>query len=634
LVLGILVLAFPALAAVHDSFDHGRIRYVEPGASIQRASEPGSEEAVANLPFLPGDRIWTDGNGRVEFQFAGGSLLRLDSRSKLDYVAHEERRDERVVLRMWSGGLFLHAHALRSSPDFAVETPAGVVEVSERGVYRIDVDPDQTQVSVFEGEASLQAERRVRLEAGERVVARGGEVYDAERFHRGEEDDFARWDQERQSEIGLARHAREYLPEDVSPYADEFQAYGTWYHEPEIGYVWRPYVEADWVPYSQGRWIWTAYGWTWVPFEPWGWAPFHYGRWGYAHGLGWYWIPGRAWGPAWVNWAVGREYIGWCPLGWRDRPVLVERWHNHGRAVPRGTTAGAWLYARRSDLGSRDLPRRIAHDHAVRRDLVVVEPARVRLTRDLRLVDAADARAVPRAANEAAATRAVRTKPGPGDTAPELRTDPTTTIPFPTARTRYESERERREREGREGQVERGHGPSRAAGGVPTAAPRAQHAQSEAPPASAAPPPQASRPFPWTARPRPGAADERRERPDDRREEHARQGDRDVMRPVFQPLSRPPAESAPREDSGGWRDRPSRHEDGGNEQRVRPHGGVRPPDGEGRAERGAPRSEPRPMGPPTMRPIAPPRGAGPPQAGAAPPHASGDGEHARRRKDN
>jgi len=68
--LTVLALGLPALAGAQEAFHDGRIRHVEPGVSIQRASETAAEEAVPNLPFLPGDRVWTDRSGRVEFQFA------------------------------------------------------------------------------------------------------------------------------------------------------------------------------------------------------------------------------------------------------------------------------------------------------------------------------------------------------------------------------------------------------------------------------------------------------------------------------------------------------------------------------------------------------------------------------------
>ena len=100
----LLVLALPGLAAAEDDYRHGRVRDVFGGVTLQRAAEPGAEEALPNLPFLPGDRIWTDESGRAEFQFASGAFLRVDSATKLDYVDNGDR----VVLRLWSGSLYVH----------------------------------------------------------------------------------------------------------------------------------------------------------------------------------------------------------------------------------------------------------------------------------------------------------------------------------------------------------------------------------------------------------------------------------------------------------------------------------------------------------------------------------------------
>ena len=351
------VLALTVSPAVFaQSYRHGRVRHVEEGVSIQRATETGAEEATANLPFLPGDRVWTDGGGRAEFQFAGGSLLRLDSASKLDYVAHDDGQDERIVLRLWSGALLLHLRDRRDGP-FEVETPGGVVTTGNRGVVRIDVQAGETRVSVYEGEASLDGAQPVRVRAGERLYARRGEVEEGPtQFDRTEGDEFAEWDDGRQEQTAQAANRQDALPEDVAPYADELDRHGAWYYESEVGHVWRPYVAAGWQPYSNGRWTWTVFGWTWVPSESWGWALSHYGRWGFAPVLGWYWIPGATWSPAWVSWAAGGDYVGWCPLGYRDRPVLVyDRFGrgNRGRAVPRGGTSVAetpWTYVRRGDV--------------------------------------------------------------------------------------------------------------------------------------------------------------------------------------------------------------------------------------------------------------------------------------------
>ncbi len=447
----LVVAAAPAWASYED-FRDGRIRLAEPGVTLQRASEASAEEAQPNLPLLPGDRVWTDFSGRAEFQFAEGSVVRLDTRSKLDYVAHDDGRERDViVLSLWSGSLYLHARDERGRSDFRIETPEGVVDVREGGAYRVDVARGELRLSVYEGEAVIESGRRHEsVRRGERASAsRGEEPSRAEAFDDWREQDaFARWDAEQGDPRAWAGDSRRYLPDEILPYASDFEGHGTWQHEVEVGYVWRPRVAAGWRPYSDGRWVWSSWGWTWVPYERWGWAPSHYGRWGHSFALGWYWIPDRHWGPGWVTWAVGGDYVGWCPLGWRNRPVYVGR----GHAVPRGHAdlggSNAWVYAHRERLGARDVAQRrasVGDDHV--RALRLIDPERARLTRELRQVDA-DSSAAPRGA----VPRHVRLRPSPGDSVPELRADPKTTIPDAAARRgvgRNDDGRRRYEREDR-----------------------------------------------------------------------------------------------------------------------------------------------------------------------------------------
>jgi hypothetical protein len=412
--------------AAQDEFRDAYIRYSEGGATLQRASEPTAEEAVANVPFLAGDRIWTDARGRVELQFADGSLVRLDSRSKLDFVSHDDGRDDRVVLRLWSGALMLHAVG-READGFAVETPAGLVETSDTAVLRIDFEDGEAQVSVLQGSANLEGSRGrlVELEAGERSYLRRGEAPETARsFDPRRGDDFDDWNAERDSREAVAEGTRRPLPPEVSPYEGDLEANGSWYYMSEVGNVWRPYVAAGWQPYVNGHWDWSAFGWTWVAGESWGWATSHYGRWGYSGGLGWYWIPGSVWAPAWVSWAVSGDYVGWCPLGYGDVPVSM----GHGPrapndyAVPRGSGAAAassWVYARKSDLRDTNVARRrVTLGPADVQALRVASP-HGRPTRDLQRI----------AEGGTATPRTINIKPTMGDFVPELAGDNLTSIP-------------------------------------------------------------------------------------------------------------------------------------------------------------------------------------------------------------
>jgi hypothetical protein len=438
-----VALAAPALA--QDPYGDGRIRYLEAGVLLQRAGESEVEEALVNLPFLPGDRLWSDDTGRVELQFEGTAVVRLDSRGKLDYLSRDPgRRNDRVLLRLWSGGLYFHVRDGGAEPDFELETPAGLVELLERGVYRVDVEGGETRLSVFEGEAAFgSGGRRIRVNSGERSYARRGEDPEPSApFDLYEDDAFALWDREREDDIAWAGDSQRYLPEDVGYYGGELESAGSWYYESEIGHVWRPYVTTGWQPYSDGHWIWCSYGWTWVPYEPWGWVTHHYGRWGYSPVLGWYWIPGGVWGPGWVSWAVGGDYVGWCPLGYHNRAVVPPA-RGPRYAVPRGTAGlradaappapadgipnlTGYNFVHKGDMGTRRLvSRRFAVQGEAARALRVAESPRA-LTRELKLSDTP----------VASALRTVKTRPSFADTVPELRGDPATTIPIPTLRRR------------------------------------------------------------------------------------------------------------------------------------------------------------------------------------------------------
>ena len=520
-----------------------RVRVADPTVTLQSASDASAEEAVPNLPFLPGDRVWTDASGRVEFHFADGSRVRLDRRSKLDYQSLEGDGDGTAVLRLWSGSAYVQ-QGRNTRLQFAIETPNGTAGLREGGVYRVDVTGGETRLSVYEGEATLDAGEQLRVRAGERAFARRGDrPWGPDRFDRAEDDAFARWNAEL-GEDAMWAGSGEGLPEEVSPYAEDLARNGSWFFEAGVGNVWRPNVSIGWQPYVHGRWAWTAYGWTWVPNEPWGWAPYHYGRWDHSSSIGWYWLPGRTWGPAWVDWSVDGSHVGWRPHGYRGHRG------GHGNAVPRGTPRDGWTYVRRADLGARDVAaRRVARETVGGTDMRIVEATRGRLGRDLSVAD-----------GQQAVPRNIRTRPGPGDTVEELRSDPMTTIPFPVARRKYESAREReREREQQNN---------------PSLAPRSRTGGSGIRPESA---PETStgerrrtRPGGEEAAPADGAA--ARPRGGD--------GDREALRPWFRSLSRPRAEgesqAQPVREREGERGeaRPARQRE---DERRRPERATPPP---------------------------------------------------------
>lgn len=109
--------------------------------------------------------------------------------------------------------------------------------------------------------------------------------------------------------------ARAEVDISVDFFHENLAPYGDWVDVEDYGYCWQPRdVDADWRPYSDGRWVYTDAGWTWDSDEPYSWAVYHYGRWARIDEVGWVWVPGTEWGPGWVSWRRGSRHVGWAPL--------------------------------------------------------------------------------------------------------------------------------------------------------------------------------------------------------------------------------------------------------------------------------------------------------------------------------
>jgi hypothetical protein len=265
---------------------------------------------------------------------------------------------------------------------------------------------------------------------------------------------------------------------------------------------------------------------------------------------------------------VGADYVGWCPLGRRDRPVVVDG-RSRGNAIPRGSVGPSkdpWTYVRRGDVGLRDVGRRrVDVSPTEAKALRIVDATRGRPTREFKVAEGG-----------AAVPRAIKTRHTPGDYVPELRGDPATTIPFPVPRRRREAEEAEREEETGKTSLDPARTRSPRPSGVRTTYPDRSTRPTDETRSPSPPPP--------TTQPREKDAD------DDR---HA-DPNRDVLRRLFRPLTEPrtPPSAEPR-----------RVRDDENDE-ARPRGGAVP-----RGDGTAPRREQKP--PPPARAAPEPRKAPP-----------------------
>lgn len=401
LLVAVLVGNFPLLAADTDAEpddyqqgNYGRVRFVDPSATLIRAAATGREgepsRADLNSPIFPGDTLLTARDERAEVQLAGGGLVRIDGGSSVTFLALPDPYAEisdNTVLKVSNGVIRLNAHGAKDS-EFRIDTPAASIYLLGDSDLRIEVmEGGLTRVVSRRGVAEVVGEGgSVLVRGGTRSRIEVGALPDSpQAFNTFADDPFDRWcsslddavrDRARTNSPANG-DAYGNVPEEVRPYYSELSGYGSWVSLPSYGYAWVPAgVSSGFRPYVNGYWAYGPGGYFWVSYEPWGWAPYHYGRWTWATGFGWCWLPGRVFAGAWVSWSWGSDYVGWCPLDYWNRPCFYgDRLYGH-------YDPHCWTFVDSSHLGYRGgyhrhaVPIQRAGD-AVARNALTTRPPRI-----------------------------------------------------------------------------------------------------------------------------------------------------------------------------------------------------------------------------------------------------------------
>ena len=307
---------------------------LEGRAELTRGAD--REPAMANTPLVLGDQLATS-DGRAEVLLGDGSALHLDEQTTVDFNGD-------TVVRLVNGRLIVLAER-GAAGSLQIDAAPASVRVQSSAEVHLALFDDRgqvtLQVAVVRGIVEVDSGGTpVPVRAGQQVLVREGESpsYPGP-FNSARLDLFARWSQAL-FDGRRGTTSAQYLPADVRVYGSTFDQYGSWNYAAPYGYVWYPRVATTWRPYYHGRWRQAGrYGWTFVGYDPWGWATHHYGRWGLSTAGAWFWIPSSGWGAAWVHWAVAPGYVGWCPLGWNNRPVLGF-WGHGARSAYYGGNGG------------------------------------------------------------------------------------------------------------------------------------------------------------------------------------------------------------------------------------------------------------------------------------------------------
>ncbi|MBM4322403.1 MAG: hypothetical protein FJ115_02485 [Deltaproteobacteria bacterium] len=307
-------LSYPA------TLGHLRISFIEGDVQINTEDTGDWVPASLNMPLKDGDRIWVPEGSRTELQLRNGSVLRLDEKTALDVLTLEK---DSYQFYLSEGRAYANLKGVRGSL-LQIDTPLSSVSAYERAIFRIDILNDRhTDISVYQGSVDVESnEGRIKVDQNRTLALREG--FPAEFNPLAPPDEWERWNQNRNRIYVDRRSPSRYLPEELYPYATDFEDYGRWVYVRGYGYVWTPtaIVSAGWAPYRMGRWVWIRGDYVWISYEPWGWVPYHYGRWAFVSSIGWCWVPPSRgavyWGPGFVGWVRTPTHISWVPLAPRE----------------------------------------------------------------------------------------------------------------------------------------------------------------------------------------------------------------------------------------------------------------------------------------------------------------------------
>ncbi len=366
---------------------YARVTYADKYAYILHEDEE-EEQAIRNVPVVAGDFFETRANTYAEMEYIDGTVMQIADRSEVEFQAINEiyDRESLTIVKLHKGGVFLHVREPLGdniSRVYRIDTESGSAYIEAPGIYHVLLEGPRMKLKTFRGFAELSGEEdSVPIYSGEYSTIRGMaspvRVRPFSSFHTNK---FEQWAYGREPyHEGVSAG---YVDPEISAYSRDLDENGEWRYSDELAVnIWVPYVETSWRPYNHGYWSTVGGLMTWVSYDSFGWVTHHYGRWGWSSRFGWYWRPGRHYSPAWVAWSTYDTYVGWCPLGWSNRPYYYGFYNGHYRpnTVIINNHNNYWNYVSSTNIVNRD--RNYTYRKVNPRNTRVISRASVYVTRD------------------------------------------------------------------------------------------------------------------------------------------------------------------------------------------------------------------------------------------------------------
>ncbi|MGB8768285.1 MAG: FecR family protein [Candidatus Korobacteraceae bacterium] len=323
----VLVTGF-ALATAAGAFAESHVRivrlsYVNGQVQTDRATGQGLERAILNTPIVQGTRIVTGNDGLAEVEFENASTLRIAEDSDVDFrtLSMSDTGAKVNEIEVVKGLVYLDA---RSKNDtYRLKSGDSTFLVQHDAQLRLSVNPDQTRLSVFKGNAQLMDQpQMVNVKRKETLTVDQATPSEYKIASGAEPVSTDAWNREREAyQEAYANNAGN--PGPKSGYGlQDLNYYGNYFMAPGYGYAWQPYGFASSMfgfdPYNSGAWVFSpGLGYSFASPYPWGWLPYHYGAWAFLDGIGWAWLPGGNYRGGWYNSQFqAAPVVAKAPPGW------------------------------------------------------------------------------------------------------------------------------------------------------------------------------------------------------------------------------------------------------------------------------------------------------------------------------
>ena len=190
------MLASSAVAQNVISAKSGLVHYTE--GTVTLAGKPAAPTATYFPEMKNGEELRTE-LGRAEVLLSPGVFLRVSENSAVRMVSN---RLEDTRLELIAGSALLEVGELNAKEQqIEVAIGGSTVEISKRGLYRMDADP--AQVRVYDGSlAVIAGGQTVTVKEGRQALL--GSMPTPEKFNKEKGDAFHRWAARRSGYIALA----------------------------------------------------------------------------------------------------------------------------------------------------------------------------------------------------------------------------------------------------------------------------------------------------------------------------------------------------------------------------------------------------------------------------------------------